>query len=154
MTFKFLEVLQFFFFLVVAITREACRFFKGICSKPQRDMTGRRGSGGGRSGGDVAGASWNDPPRICWIKSLHLDVIVPPLLWDSPPPRGDQISGWKIATCQDTRPHLESYFTETERLHRHRRLMFAVFTCQSESTKPGCGSSEHQAAACNVSSKC
>lgn len=26
-------------------------------------------------------ADWKDPPRICWIKSLHLDIIVVPLCW-------------------------------------------------------------------------
>lgn len=26
-------------------------------------------------------ADWKHPPRICWIKSLHLDIIVEPLCW-------------------------------------------------------------------------
>lgn len=81
---------------------------------PEETQHGEEGTCAQR-GRDGAGASWKDPPRICWIKTLHLDVIVPPLCWDSLSPWGDQISGWKIVTCQDTRPHLESYFTKTER---------------------------------------
>lgn len=75
-----------------SVTHEGCGVFKGICSRQHSRAV------------DVAvgrlGRGWNDPPRICWIKSLHLDIIVL-LLWrESLLPERDQISGPKMATCQ------------------------------------------------------
>lgn len=107
MTFKFSGSASAFA-KVLSHMWEALDFFKGICSKlaQKRDNAAKRGWGEG----GMAGASWKDPPRICWIKSLHLDIIVLLLCWELPLPQRDQISGWKMATCQDSQPHLVSYF--------------------------------------------
>lgn len=84
----------------------------------------QRGKGvGGGVGWGWAGASWKDPPRICWIKSLHLDIIVLLLCWELPLPQGDQISGWKMVTCQDMQPHLVSYIYQDKMLSLHSWLM-------------------------------
>lgn len=84
-----------------SVTHEGCSFFKGICSKlaQNRDNISEGGSSGDGGAGDegvvVSCASWNDPPRICWIKSLHLDIIVSLLCWELLLPEWDQISGTK-----------------------------------------------------------
>lgn len=86
----------FSFFSRSSVTREGCGFFKGICSKlaQKTENAPVRGLWWGLD------ASWNDPPRICWIKSLHLDIIVLLLCWEFMLPEWDQISGLKMATCQ------------------------------------------------------
>lgn len=97
MTFKFLEVLQLFV-KVLSHTWGLWSFQGHLFQAAQQRG---RGGGGGGPFGEGLGASWNDPPRICWIKSLHLDIIVS-LLWrELLLPEWDQISGPKMATCQE-----------------------------------------------------
>lgn len=116
MTFKFLEVLQLFCQGPQSHVKPVDFSRASALSWPRSETTRRweRGCGRWREGG--AGASCNNPARICWIKSLHLDVIVPPLCWDLLLPQRAQMSGPKMATCQDTPPHLVSSFTKTKRL--------------------------------------
>lgn len=44
---------------------------------------------------DAGKKTWMYPPRICWIKFLHLDIIVVPLCWDFLPLQVKQISETK-----------------------------------------------------------
>lgn len=138
-------VFSFFFFFLQG------HLFQAGPEERQRGEEWGGGGGGGGGGGwggvrglGGPGASWKDPPRICWIKSLHLDVIVLLLCWELPLPQRDQISGSKMATCQDTPPHLVSYFTETKRFPLHRWLMIILFTGSDKYAARNCGDDEHE----------
>lgn len=153
MTPRFLEVLQLFFKLSSSHVRPVAFSRASVPSWPRRDITLRRGSRGGRR--DGVGASWKDPPRMCWIKSLHLDLIVLPLRWVLPLPRGDRIIGCKTATCQDIRPHLESYFTTTERFLRIAGSWSLCFRATLRQwAENQAAAAADSAAVCNGSSKC
>lgn len=126
-----------------SVTCEACRiFFKGICSKlaQKRDNAAKEWE----VGWGCAKASWKDPPRICWIKSLHLDIIVLLLCWELPLPQGDQISGWKMVTCQDTQPHLVSYIYQDKTLSLHSWLMIILSSGSDKYTILNCWDDERE----------
>lgn len=117
MTFKFLEVLQLFV-KVLSHTWGLWIFSRAsVPSWPRRQTTQRR-RGQWRCGGGVFCASWNDTPRICWIKSLHLDIIVLLLCWELLLPEWDQISG-----PQKWRPVKTPSFTWHHILWRRKCLL-------------------------------
>lgn len=113
-------------------------FFKGICSKlaQKRDNAAK--------GWGCAKASWKDPPRICWIKLLHLDIIVLLLCWELPLPQGDQISGWEMVTCQDMQPHLVSYIYKDKMVSLHSWLMIILSSGSDKYTILNCWDNERE----------
>ncbi len=85
MTFKILEELQVFRQGPPShVGRIVLFFFQGhlVLAVPmgEREQEGCREK------------TWMNPPRICWIKFLHLDIIVVPLCWDFLPLQEKQIS--------------------------------------------------------------
>lgn len=110
-----------------------------VPSWPRRETTRQRSGGWG-----CAKASWKDPPRICWIKSLHLDIIVLLLCWELPLPQGDQISGWKMVTCQDMQPHLVSHIYQDKTLSLHSWLMIILSSGSDKYTILNCWDDERE----------
>lgn len=78
---------------------------------------------------EACGETWKDPPRFCWIKFLHLDIIVVLLCWEFPPMQEEQISATETATHSwDTASPGVIYYSDGEKmLSLHCRYKGAIF---------------------------
>ncbi len=102
MTFKILEELQVFRQGPPSHVGRIFFFFQGhlVLAVPM----GERIQEGCRE------KTWMHPPRICWIKFLHLDIIVVPLCWDFLRYKRSKLVKENLASNCEIQLHLLSYF--------------------------------------------